>query len=137
MFERYKPPRSYGTSGGAMSLTGLENMSSSEKTARIIAVANDMAASIIYIAKQAEAGNLTNNQTVPIYNFIDSILGLERSQRNNLMGELERQDSRIALMEKQHQRDIEELTRCALEAVSQMKAKVEQLEKTAKEVNSG
>ncbi|KAF3482586.1 uncharacterized protein GIQ15_05345 [Arthroderma uncinatum] len=129
MFEKYKPPRSYGTSGGALSLTGLENMSSAEKTARILAVANDMAASIIYIAKQAEAGNLTNSQTVPIYNFIDSILGLERSQTRGLMAELEKQDSRIAFMEKQHQKDIEELTRCALEAISQMKARADQLEK--------
>ncbi|EZF30693.1 hypothetical protein H109_07148 [Trichophyton interdigitale MR816] len=121
MFEKYQPPRSYGSSGGALSLTGLESMSAAEKTARIIAVANDMAASIIYIAKQAEAGNLTNSQISPIYNFIDSILGLERSQTKSLMRELDKQGSRIALMEKQHSRDIEELTKCAMETITQMK----------------
>ncbi|KAG5206109.1 Peroxidase [Trichophyton interdigitale] len=121
MFEKYQPPHSYGSSGGALSLTGLESMSAAEKTARIIAVANDMAASIIYIAKQAEAGNLTNSQISPIYNFIDSILGLERSQTKSLMRELDKQGSRIALMEKQHSRDIEELTKCAMETITQMK----------------
>ncbi|EZF09727.1 hypothetical protein H100_08937 [Trichophyton rubrum MR850] len=121
MFEKYQPPRTYGSSGGALSLTGLESMSAAEKTARIIAVANDMAASIIYIAKQAEAGNLTNSQIIPIYNFIDSILGLERSQTKSLMRELDKQGSRIALMEKQHSRDIEELTKCAMETITQMK----------------
>ncbi|KAM5439926.1 hypothetical protein McanMca71_005072 [Microsporum canis] len=130
MFEQYRPHHSYGSSGGALSLTGLETMTSAEKTARILAVANDMAASIIYIAKQAEAGNLTNSQTIPIYNFIDSILALERGQKKSLMSELEQQDSRIALMEKQHRKDIEELTRCAMETVSRMKARIEQLEKT-------
>ncbi|EFR00489.1 hypothetical protein MGYG_03491 [Nannizzia gypsea CBS 118893] len=129
MFEKYKPPRSYGSSGGALSLTGLESMSPAEQTARILAVANDMAASIIYIAKQAEAGNLTNSQTIPIYNFIDSILGLERSQKKSLMRELEMQGSQIALMEKQHRRDIEELTKCAIETITQMNAKIEQLQK--------
>ncbi|OAL75658.1 hypothetical protein A7D00_1258 [Trichophyton violaceum] len=128
MFEKYQPPRTYGSSGGALSLTGLESMSAAEKTARIIAVANDMAASIIYIAKQAEAGNLTNSQIIPIYNFIDSILGLERSQTKSLMRELDKQGSRIALMEKQHSRDIEELTKCAMETITQMKVRIAQLE---------
>ncbi|EFE39699.1 bifunctional catalase-peroxidase Cat2 [Trichophyton verrucosum HKI 0517] len=131
MFEKYQPPRSYGSSGGALSLTGLESMSAAEKTARIMAVANDMAASIIYIAKQAEAGNLTNRQIIPIYNFIDSILGLERSQTKSLMRELDKQGSRIALMEKQHSRDIEELTKCAMETITQMKVRIAQLEKNS------
>ncbi|DAA74743.1 TPA_exp: hypothetical protein A8136_3059 [Trichophyton benhamiae CBS 112371] len=131
MFEKYQPPRSYGSSGGALSLTGLESMSAAEKTARIMAVANDMAASIIYIAKQAEAGNLTNRQIIPIYNFIDSILGLERSQTKSLMRELDKQGSQIALMEKQHSRDIEELTKCAMETITQMKVRIAQLEKNS------
>lgn len=114
--------------GRALSLTGLENMTNEEKFTRITAVANDMAASIVYIAKQAESGNLTTQHTTPIYNLIENMLGAERSQKRSLIRELEKQDARISSMERQHRRDIQELMACANSALAQLKARADQLE---------
>ncbi|PGG98495.1 hypothetical protein AJ80_09526 [Polytolypa hystricis UAMH7299] len=118
----------YGHSAGALSLTGLEYMSDEEKAARISSVANDMTASIIYIAKQAEAGNVTEKHTAPIYDFIDRVCGTEKRQKKSLLRELERQDEQIAQAVKRHQEDIRELMACASTAILRLKARADKLE---------
>ncbi|KAK2734546.1 hypothetical protein FQN57_001651 [Myotisia sp. PD_48] len=134
MSEEYNIPSIDGHRGGALSLSGLTTMEPQEKSARIIAITNDMVASIVFIAKQAEAGNLTASQIAPIYNFIDCMLGVERNQKKGLIKELEQQDDRMALMERQHLSDIEQLMECAKGAISHMKKKVHILEEKLKRV---
>ena len=125
MFDKYHVRAS---TVGALSLAGIESMSDTEKTARITAVANDITASIIYIAKQSEAGNLTARHTTPIYDMLDKICGTEKRQKRRLLRELEKQDAQIAEMERQHRQDIHELTDCANIAISQLKARTDKLD---------
>ena len=136
MFEEYPIPHS----GSVLSLTGLEKMTNEEKTRRITAIADNITASIIYIARQAEAGNLAFHHTTPIHNLIESIIGTERSQKRSLLRELEKQDLQISQMERQHRRDIEELVACANSALKELKARADLLEaelKATKEARKG
>lgn len=128
MFETHHIPHL----GSVLSLTGLEKMSNEEKTVRISAVADNITASIIYIARQAEAGNLAFHHTTPIHDLIESIIGVERSQKRSLLRELEKQDLQMSQMEKRHRRDIEELVACANSALKELKAKADLLEKELK-----
>ncbi|EEQ87303.2 hypothetical protein RJZ56_005190 [Blastomyces dermatitidis] len=95
----------------ALSLTGIETFSPSEKTRRIAAVANDLTASIIYIAKQAAAENLSIEQIAPIYDLIDKVNVVGRRHTKRLERELEEQDKQIEEMKKmlgERDRQIEE-----------------------------
>jgi peroxiredoxin len=103
-------------------------MSDDEKTSRITTVADDIAASIIYIAKQAEAGNLTAQNTSPIYDLIDSISLTEKKHRRRLERELERQDHKMAEMGQRHRESLYEVMTCANIAVSQLKARADRLD---------
>lgn len=115
---------------GALSLTGLEHMSDTEKASRIKEVADDIIASIIYVAKQSEAGNLTSSHMAPIHYIIDQICGIVEGQTQRLIRELEKQDRIIEKMKRQHRRDIEELMRCAKTQFSQMRETTSKLEQT-------
>lgn len=132
---RTKKPTSTGArhrrdpySGGVLSLTRLEHMSEEQKTARVKAVANDMAASIIYIAKQAEAGNLTAEQTTPLYNLFADITTTERAERERMTRSLEKTESRIERMKCQHRRDIDELMRAAASELKMLKKDMRRIE---------
>ncbi|PGG97169.1 hypothetical protein AJ79_09306 [Helicocarpus griseus UAMH5409] len=91
-------PMESATMSNALSLTGLETLSPSQKTQRIAAVANDMMTSIIYIAKQAGAGNLTAKQIAPIHDLIDKVNMVGREHNRQLEMELEEQDRLIEEM---------------------------------------
>ncbi|KAI1941171.1 hypothetical protein LOZ58_004748 [Ophidiomyces ophidiicola] len=95
--------------GGALSLTGIEKLASSEKTARIAALVNDIYASIIFIAKHSKAGNLSKLNCKPMYDFVNNVMTVEDKQKRSLARELKRQDRRIERMAGQHQRDIQKL----------------------------
>ncbi|KKZ68219.1 hypothetical protein EMCG_06110 [[Emmonsia] crescens] len=82
----------------ALSLTGLETFSPPEKARRIAAVANDITASIIYIAKQAAAENLSAEQIAPIYELIDKVNVVGKRHNRRLEKELEEQDRQIEKM---------------------------------------
>ncbi|PGG98834.1 hypothetical protein GX51_06569 [Blastomyces parvus] len=95
----------------ALSLTGIETLSPSEKTRHIAAVANDLAASIIYIAKQAAAENLSTEQIAPICDLIDTVNEVGRRHTKRLEKELEEQDKQIEEMKRmlrERDRQIEE-----------------------------
>ena len=113
--------RCYREPTGALSLTGIENMSESEKTERIKAVTNDMAASIIYVAKHAEAGNVTADQIKPLYDIFADISRRERTEREKLMCSLEEMESQVEDMKRQHRRDIDELIKAAAAELKKLK----------------
>ena len=116
------------STAGCLSLTGLEKMSDDEKTARITAVADDITASIIYIAKQAEAGNLTARNTSPIYDLIDNMSLTEKRHKRRLERELERQDNQMVQMRKRHRENLYEVMTCANIAISRLKARADRLD---------
>jgi peroxiredoxin len=129
------PERSRST-GGVLSLTGLEEMSEYEKTAAIKALATDMAASIIYVARQAEAGNLTADQTTPIFNLISDITSTERTEREDMMRDLAASGRRLARLKRQHRRDIHELMGAATVELKELRRKLRELEAGASGGNS-
>ncbi|WEW62002.1 hypothetical protein PRK78_007502 [Emydomyces testavorans] len=110
--------------GGILSLAGLENLSSSEKSARIVALVNDIYASIVLIAKHTKAGTLTKRHCKPIYDLIESIMVLEKKQKR----ELKRQDRRMERMARRHQRDIGKLMEMARSGIVHLRAKAERLQ---------
>ncbi|KAL1957558.1 hypothetical protein VTO42DRAFT_5785 [Malbranchea cinnamomea] len=119
---RRNPP-----AGGVLTLTGLEHMCDAEKNTRIKAVVNDMAASIIYIAKQAEAGNLTADQTTPLYNLLADIATSERDESSKLRRELRVCKRRLAERKRQHKRDIEALMQAAAAELRCLNKKLKEL----------
>jgi peroxiredoxin len=114
--------------GGVLSLTGLEEMSECEKTAAVKALATDMAASIIYVARQAEAGNLTADQTTPIYNLISNITLTERTEREDMLRDLAESERRLARLKRQHRRIIHELMQAATIELKELKRRLRELE---------
>ncbi|KAK2792132.1 hypothetical protein FQN52_003900 [Onygenales sp. PD_12] len=94
---------------GALSLTGLETLSDEAKTEKIAAVVNDITASIIYIAKQGEAGNLTTDQVAPIYNLVGKMNLTANRHNKSLLKELEQQDIELEGQGQQIERMAEEL----------------------------
>ncbi|EEP78168.1 predicted protein [Uncinocarpus reesii 1704] len=114
--------------GGAISLTGLENLSSSEKSARIAAVVSDIYASIIFISRHVKAGTLTKHHCKPLYNFMDNIITTERKQKRKVVRELRRQDGRMERMASRHQRDVEKLLGLARSAIMHLRRSMERLQ---------
>ncbi|EEH41215.1 hypothetical protein PAAG_03501 [Paracoccidioides lutzii Pb01] len=98
----HRPPPNPNGNGmyGALSLTGLDEFSPQEKAQRVAAVANDITASIIYVAKHAEAGNLTSEQLKPIHNLIDMVNVVGREHNRRLERELAEQDRQVEEMRK-------------------------------------
>ncbi|OJD21555.1 hypothetical protein ACJ73_07102 [Blastomyces percursus] len=110
------------------------------------AVANDLAASIIYIAKHAAAENLSTEQIAPIYDLIDRVNVVGGRHTKRLERELEEQDKQIEEMEKmlgEQDRQIEEIAgryheeirrvvKGADLAVRALSARVERLEQQLK-----
>ncbi|KAG5302302.1 hypothetical protein I7I48_02604 [Histoplasma ohiense] len=132
----------------ALSLTGLEMLSPEEKSRRIAAVANDIAASIIYIAKQAAVGNVSTEQITPIYNLIDKVNMVGRRHIKRLERELEEQDQQIEEMrgmlgervkrieeiEGRHLEEMRRVTEGADSVVRELRASVERLESKLREL---
>jgi hypothetical protein len=79
-------PRGLGFGPGscALRLDNIDWLSSDQKTELISSVANDISAAFIYIAKQAEAGNLTAAHTASINDVIKTIRDTEAKQRRRL-----------------------------------------------------
>ncbi|KAK2809724.1 hypothetical protein FQN50_003569 [Emmonsiellopsis sp. PD_5] len=115
---------------GALSLTGLETLSNEAKTEKIAAVVNDITASIIYIAKQGEAGNLTTDQVAPIYNLVGKMNLTANRHNKRLQKELEQQDTQLEGQEEQIERmaaEIEEGNRHLEEVKSQHRNEIQKL----------
>ncbi|EER28907.1 hypothetical protein CPC735_036130 [Coccidioides posadasii C735 delta SOWgp] len=113
---------------GALSLTGIENVSSSEKSARIAALVSDIYASIIFISRHVKAGTLSNHHCKPLYELVSNILIVERKEKRKILRELKRQDSRIERTARRHQRDIKKLLELAKSGIVHLRRKAERLQ---------
>lgn len=74
----------------ALRLSNIEQLSPDQKTELVRSVANDITAVFIYIARQAEAGNLTTANTEPINDVISVIRDTEVKHRQKLEDKLAR-----------------------------------------------
>ncbi|KAL1981998.1 hypothetical protein VTN96DRAFT_1964 [Rasamsonia emersonii] len=86
------PPRELRFRPGscALRLSNIERLSPDQKTELVRSVANDITAVFIYIARQAEAGNLTTANTEPINDVISVIRDTEVKHRQKLEDKLAR-----------------------------------------------
>ena len=81
-----------------MRLRNIQTLSSPAKTALLQSIANDISATFIYLAKQAEANTLNPEHTAPINDVIAIIKDTTASQRRTLerrMARYERRTKRL------------------------------------------
>lgn len=91
-----------------MRLRNIQTLSSPAKTALLQSIANDISATFIYLAKQAEANTLNPEHTAPIDDVIAIIKDTTASQRRTLerrMARYERRTKRLRAERKWAQRE--------------------------------
>ncbi|KAL1877806.1 hypothetical protein Plec18167_004775 [Paecilomyces lecythidis] len=111
----------------AMRLTNIDTLPSRSKTSLINSIATDISATFIYIAKQAEAGNLSTIHTGPINDVIGIIKDTEVAHREALERKLaryKRVERRLRRERKWMRRELMGLTKKAREVVEDLKLKV-------------
>lgn len=125
----------------AMRLTHIDTLSSRSKTSLIKSIATDISATFIYIAKQAEAGNLSAIHTGPINDVIGTIKDTEVAHREALERKLaryKRVERRLRRERKWMKRELMGLTKKADAVVEDWKTRVhgasKELEETRREL---
>ncbi|GAD99342.1 conserved hypothetical protein [Paecilomyces variotii No. 5] len=111
----------------AMRLTNIDTLPSRSKTSLINSIATDISATFIYIAKQAEAGNLSTIHTGPINDIIGTIKDTEVAHREALERKLARYkktERRLRRERKWMRRELMGLTKKTEEVVEDLKLKV-------------
>ncbi|KAL1966190.1 hypothetical protein VTN77DRAFT_4742 [Rasamsonia byssochlamydoides] len=114
----------------ALRLSDIEQLPSDQRTELIQSVANDITAVFIYIARQAEAGNLTTANTAPINDVIGVIRGTEVKHRQKLeekLGRLQRDAQRCKRERRWLQSELGQIVGRAQVAVRSWKARVDDL----------
>lgn len=134
-------PRQKSLSPGSctLRLTHITSLPSSQKTALISSIANDMKATFIYIAKQSEAGNLDSQNTAPLDNVVATIRDTAVSERRMLEKKLEKAERRVRKLKREqkwmHNEVVEVLKRVEVvsgkwkEKVERLRGKVEGLQR--------
>lgn len=79
----------------ALTLTPLQSLPPSQKTALLASIANDIKSTLIYIAKQSEAGNLDTTHTAPLNDLVATIKNTAVRERRVLERRLERAERRV------------------------------------------
>lgn len=114
----------------AMRLTNIDTLSSALKTDLLHSIATDISATFIYIAKQAEAGNLSTVHTAPINSIIRVIRDTEVAQRRALERKVrryERQARRLREKRKMVKSELGQVVRKAEEVLGGCRGRVEGL----------
>lgn len=111
-------------------LTNIASLPSSQKTALISSIANDMKATFIYIAKQSEVGNLDSHNTAPLDNVVAIIRDTAVSERRLVEKRLEKAERRVRNLKREQKWMQEEVGKIvkSVDVVSRKwKEKVERL----------
>ncbi|KAL2009662.1 hypothetical protein VTN00DRAFT_5469 [Thermoascus crustaceus] len=114
----------------AMRLTDIDTLSSALKTDLLRSIATDISATFIYIAKQAEAGNLSTIHTAPINSIIRIIKDTEVAQRRALERKVrryERQARRLREKRKMVKSGLGQVVKKAEEVLGGYRGRVEGL----------
>lgn len=88
-------PKTLHAGSCTLRLQNLPSLPPHTKTALLASIAHDMRATFIYIAKQAEAGTLSPDNTAPLNEVLTIIKDTDMRRRESLERRLERYEKRI------------------------------------------